>query len=145
MKVHKIGLNFKINSAKGKDLSNSKALSRKENDQRKTRNVKDLQSISNTNQICNGTGTASNLSNVNKLKFTYSKQKIETRNVNNLKSSRRLMPSSLTHIDTGKTPAFTSDIREERIKEAKIKLSQGYYTKTEVYSKVAERIIDILI
>ena len=55
------------------------------------------------------------------------------------------MPSSLTHIDTGKTPAFTSDIREERIKEAKIKLSQGYYTKAEVYSKVAERIIDILI
>ena len=145
MKVQKIGLNYKINSAKGKDLPSSKALSRKEDDRRKTGTVKDLQSRSNTSQIRNGTGTESSLSNVNKLKFTYSKQKIESRNINNLKSSRRLMPSSLTHIDTGKTPAFTSDIREERIKEAKIKLSQGYYTKAEVYSKVAERIIEILI
>ena len=145
MKVQKIGLNFKINSAKGKDFSSSKALSRKEDDQRKTRNVRDLQSKSNTNQIRNGTGTTSNLSNVNKLKFTYSKQKIETRNIDNLKSSRRLMPLSLTHIDTGKTPAFTLDIREEKIKEAKIKLAQGYYSRAEVYSKVAERIIDILI
>jgi hypothetical protein len=55
------------------------------------------------------------------------------------------MPLSLTHIDTGKTPALTFGIREEKIKEAKIKLAQGYYSRAEVYSKVAERIIDIFI
>ena len=145
MKVQKIGLNFKINSAKGKDISSSKALSHKEDELPISRDARDLQAKSKINQTCIGPCLASNLSNVNKLNLTYSKQKNETRNINNLKSSRRQMPSNLTHIDTGKTPAFTLDIREEKIKEAKIRLAQGYYSRAEVYSKVAERIIDILI
>ncbi|HEX9912737.1 MAG TPA: hypothetical protein VGB01_05770 [candidate division Zixibacteria bacterium] len=145
MKAHKIGLNFKINPVKGKDISSSKALSRKEDDQRKTRNIRDLQPKSNTNQIRSETDKANNLTNVNKLKFSCSKQKTENRNFDNLKNPRRFMPSNLTHIDTGKTSASTLDIREEKIKEAKIRLAQGYYSRAKVYSKVAERIIDILI
>ena len=145
MKVQKIGLNFKINSAKGKDISSSKALSRKEDELHISRDARDLQDKSKINQTCIGPCLASNLSNVDKLNFTYSKQKIETKNTNNLKSSQKLTSSGSVPVDTGKTPAFTLDIREEKIKEAKIKLAQGYYSRAEVYSKVAERIIDILI
>jgi len=144
MKVQKIGLNFKINSAKGKDISNSKALSCKEDGLRNTRNIRDLQSKSDTNQTRNDTGKTNNLTKLNKLKFRCSKQKTENRNIDNLKNSRRFKPSNITHIDTCKTPALTLDIREEKIKEAKIKLAQGYYSRAKVYSKVAERIIDIL-
>jgi hypothetical protein len=144
MKVQKKGLNFKINSARGKDPSSSKALSHKEKERRKTRYNKDLRSISGTNQIRNGAGTESNLSNANKLKLAHSRQKIVTRDSDNLKNSRRLVPISLTHIATGKTSALAFGIREEKIKEAKIRLAQGYYSRAKVYSKVAERIMDIL-
>jgi hypothetical protein len=145
MKIQKAGLNFKIKPVKGKDITSSKVLSFKENGLRNTRNIRNLQPKSNTNQFRNSRGKANNLTDVNKLKFSCSKQKSENRNFDNLKNSRRIMTSNLTHIDTGKTPASTSDIREERIKEAKIRLAQGYYSRAMVYSKVAERIMDILL
>jgi len=140
MKVQKIGLNFKIGSAKSKDISNSK-----EDELYISRNTKELQAKSEINQIYTNPGIASNLPQINLLNPAYSKQKLETRNINNLKNFRKSTPPGLSSTNTDKKSHFTLDIREEKIKEAKIRLAQGYYSRTEVYSKVAERIIDVLI
>jgi hypothetical protein len=57
-------------------------------------------------------------------------------------SGKRLNPDSST---TGKkTEKINLYIREEKIKEAKEKSRRGYYNNPEVFSKIAQRLVDLL-
>ena len=51
------------------------------------------------------------------------------------------------HLDSGPTEKITPKtnlcVREEKIKEAKEKSQRGYYNNPEVFSRVAQRLIDL--
>ena len=52
------------------------------------------------------------------------------------------------HLDSGptgkRTPKTNLCVREEKIKKAKEKSQRGYYNNPEVFSRVAQRLIDLL-
>jgi hypothetical protein len=62
-----------------------------------------------------------------------------------LNSVKPHKPNLLSNISlTGKgTPKADSSLRKEKIKEAKEKRKNGYYNHQEVFSKVAQRLMDL--
>ena len=145
MKIQKISINLKIAAAKLKDISSSKASSPNEGGFKLSRNVKSSRPQSEVNPISTPPGLLANLSRSNPVRVGYSKQNIQTKKIDTLKSLRKSTYSELSSVNADKTSHFPLDIRKEKIEEAKIKLAKGYYSKAEVYSRIAERLIDTLI
>lgn len=142
MKIQKVGLNFKIASNRVKDISSSKVVPPDKAELSTPKNVKGLQAKSDINQVNAQTGVKTNSPRINLLNSVYSKQEIQGKKINDLKKSAL---QELTTPDKNRIISSTSDIRQEKIVEVKKKLAQGYYSRIEVYSKVADKILDILI
>ncbi len=145
MKIQKISLNFKIAAAKLKEISSSKAYPPNEAGLKPSGDVKNPLPQSEVKPVTTYPGSLANLSRANPVGVGYSKQNIGTRKIDNLKNLRKATYSKLSSVNADRTSRFPLDIREDKVKEAKIKLANGYYSKAEVYSKIAERLIDTLI
>ncbi|MCJ7578442.1 MAG: hypothetical protein MUO91_08335 [candidate division Zixibacteria bacterium] len=61
----------------------------------------------------------------------------------NLAETHKPKPLSNTSLTGKGTPKADLSIREEKIKEAKEKSQKGYYDNQEVFSKVAQRLMDL--
>lgn len=145
MKIQKISLNFKIAAAKLKEISSSKASSPNEVGLKLSRDVKEPHPQSEVKPVVTHPGSLASLSRTNQVGIGYSKQNIGTKKIDSLKNLRKATYSKLLSVNADKTSHFPLDIREEKVKEAKIKLAKGYYSKAEVYSRIAEKLIDTLI
>jgi hypothetical protein len=142
MKIQKVGLNFKIASNRVKNISSSKVIPPDKAELSTPKNVKGLQAKSDINQVYAQTGFKVNSPRINLLNSVYSRQEIQGKKINDLKKSTI---NGLSPAGKDRVISSASDVRQEKIKEAKIKLAQGYYSRIEVYSKVADKILDILI
>jgi len=142
MKIQKVGLNFKIASNRVKDLSSSKVGPSDKAELPTSKNVKGLQAKSDINQVYAQTGFRVNSPRINLLNSVYSRQEIQGKKIDNLKKSTL---QELSPPGKDKIISSTADVRQEKIIEVKKKLAQGYYSRIEVYSKVADKILDILI
>ncbi len=141
MKIQKIGLNLKIGATKTKDVTSPRLVAPPGDQLSISKDAKRLQPKQGINQTY-GSSSTSGSPQINLLNSVYSRQKIQASKVTDLKK-----PASrdITSLESDKTVSASADVRQEKIKEAKLKLAQGYYSRAEVYSKVAERILDILI
>ena len=142
MKIQKVGLNFKIASNRVKDISSSKVVPPDKAELSTPKNVKELQAKSDINQVYAQTGFKVNSPRINLLNSVYSRQEIQGKKIDNLKKSTL---QELSPPGKDKIISSTADVRQEKIIEVKKKLAQGYYSRIEVYSKVADKILDILI
>ncbi len=142
MKIQKVGLNFKIASSRIKDVSSSEIFPPDKTELPISKNIKDLQVKSDVNQIYAQTGANINSPRINLLNSVYSKQEIQSKKIDNLKKSNL---QELSTPDKNRIMSSASDVRQDKIMEVKKKLAQGYYSRIEVYSKVADKILDILI
>jgi len=142
MKIQKIGLNLKITSNRIKDLSSSKVVPSDKAELPTSKNIKGLQAKSDSSQVYTQTGVKANPPRINLLNSVYSRQEIQGKKIDNLKNSAL---RELSTPDKNRIISSTADVRQEKIIEVKKKLAQGYYSRIEVYSKVADKILDILI
>jgi hypothetical protein len=142
MKIQKVGLNFKNASSRIKDISSSKVIPPDKAELSTPENVKGLQAKSDINQVNAQTGVKVNSPRINLLNSVYSRQEIQGKKIENLKKSTL---QELSPPGKDKIISPTADVRQEKIIEVKKKLAQGYYSRIEVYSKVADKILDILI
>jgi len=142
MKIQKVGLNFKIAANRIKELSSSKVVPADKAELTTSKNVKGLQAKSDISQVYTHTGVNVNSPRINLLNSVYSRHEIQGKKIDNLKkpSLQELSPPGKDKIISS-----TADVRQEKIIEVKKKLAQGYYSRIEVYSKVADKILDILI
>jgi hypothetical protein len=145
MKVRKTELNLKMASDIIRDISSPKASLPYRESLRISGDTDNLNQKTNVNQIITQTTSSDNQSRTDLIHSSYSKRNIGTGDTHNLKSPGKPTSSRLSPVNTNKSSSPPLDIREEKIKEAKIRLAKGYYSRVEVYSKVAERIIDTLI
>jgi len=144
MKVQKISLKFKIGPAQIKDISSYKFISANEDEMYISRNNKRIQSISGVSRAYSNRCAEARLPRTCFLNPAYSK-KNNHKNINRLKNFTKKTSPRLSSAIKDKTTDFPSDIRQEKIKKAKTRLEQGYYSRSKVYSKVAEQIINELI
>jgi hypothetical protein len=142
MKIHKVGLNLKIASSKIKDISSSKVVPSDQTELSTSKSIKGLQVKTDINQINTETGIKINSPRINLLNSVYSRQEIQGKKIDNLRKSTL---RELSTPDKDRIVSSTPDVRQEKIIEVKKKLAQGYYSRIEVYSKVADKILDILI
>jgi len=142
MKIQKVGLKFKIAPTRIKDISSSKVVPIDQPELSTTKNIKGLQAKSDINQINAETGIKINSPRINLLNSVYSRQEIQGKKIANLRKSNL---RELSALDKNRIVSSTPDVRQEKIVEVKKKLAQGYYSRIEVYSKVADKILDILI
>ena len=145
MKVQKIDKNFKTCRSNTKKISNSKARISKRSVLPISNGCSKLQVGNSRRQAVLRNRTSGLSSRMNLLNPFYSKKKKERKNIGSFESFSTKNIKKTYSVDKGKTVHLCSVIREERIKDAKTKLAHGYYSKNEVYSKLAEKIIDILI
>lgn len=145
MKVRKIDLNSKMASGIIRDTSGPKTpLSYRER-LRISDNTDNSNQKTKVSQIITRTNSSNNLSRTDLIHSSHSRRNNETGNTPNSKSPGKPASSRLSPVNRNKLSSPPLDIREEKIKEAKIRLAKGYYSRAEVYSKVADRIINILI
>jgi hypothetical protein len=142
MKIQKVGLNFKITSNRIKDLSSSKVVPSDKADLPTSKDVKGLQVRTDIDQIHTQTGVKANSPRINLLNSVYSRHEIQGKKIDNLKKPTL---QELSPPGKDKIISSSADVRQEKIIEVKKKLAQGYYSRIEVYSKVADKILDILI
>lgn len=142
MKIQKVGLNFKIASSKIKDISSSKVVPRDQTGLPTSKNIKDLGAKSDINQVNPGIRLKTGSPKINLLNSVYSRREIQSKKVDNLRNSNL---KELSGPDKNSIISSAPDVRQEKILEVKKKLAEGYYSRIEVYSKVADRILDILI
>ena len=142
MKIQKVGLNFKIASNRVKDISSSKVVPPDKAELSTPKNVKGLQARTDIDQIHTQTGVKANSPRINLLNSVYSRHEIQSKKIDNLKKSTL---HEVSPPGKDKIISSTADVRQEKIIEVKKKLAQGYYSRIEVYSKVADKILDILI
>jgi hypothetical protein len=142
MKIQKVGLNFKIASSKIKDISSSKVVPLDNAELSTSKNIKGLQAKSDINQIHAQIRTNANSPRINLLNSVYSRQEIQGKKIDDL---RKPDLRELSAPDKNKIVSTPPDVRQEKILEVKKKLAQGYYSRIEVYSKIADKILDILI
>jgi hypothetical protein len=142
MKIQKVGLNFKIASSKIKDISSSKVVPLDNAELSTSKNIKGLQAKSDINQIHAQIRTNANSPRINLLNSVYSRQEIQGKKIDDL---RKPDLRELSTPDKNKIVSTPPDVRQEKILEVKKKLAQGYYSRIEVYSKIADKILDILI
>jgi len=107
-----------------------------------SKNVKGLQAKPDINQIYAGTGVKINSPRINLLNSVYSRQEIQGKKIDNLSKPNL---RELSAPGKNRIVSSTPDVRQEKIMEVKKKLAQGYYSRIEVYTKVADKILDILI
>lgn len=142
MKIHKVGLNLKIASSKIKDISSSRVVPSDQTELSTSKSIKGLQVKTDINQVNAQTGFKVNSPRINLLNSVYSRQEIQGKKIDNLKKSTL---HEVSPPGKDKIISSTADVRQEKIIEVKKKLAQGYYSRIEVYSKVADKILDILI
>lgn len=144
MKVQKISLSFKIGPAKIRDIPGSKFISANDDEMCISRYINKLQSKSGINRAYSNRGTDAAVSRTDFLNPAYSK-KNNHKNINRLKNFPKKASPRLSSAIKDKSKDIPSGIRQEKIKKAKTRLARGYYSRSEVYAKVADQIIDTLI
>jgi len=142
MKIQKVGLNLKISSSRIKDISSSKVIPPEQTGLPTSKTIKGLESKPDVNQVYGQPGANVNSPRINLLNSVYSKQEIQSRKIDNLRKSNL---QEISTPDKNGIVSSAADVRQDKIMEVKKKLAQGYYSRIEVYSKIADRILDILI
>ncbi|HVP36659.1 MAG TPA: hypothetical protein VMT04_06645 [Terriglobales bacterium] len=140
MKIQKVGLNLKITADRIKDISGSKVVPQDGTVPATSKNINALQPNPDVSQV--NARTRINSPKMNLVNSIYSRQEIQGKKIDNLRKSNL---RELSAPDKNRLVSSVPDVRQEKILEVRKRLAEGYYSRIEVYSKVADKILDILI